>query len=362
MNASRLAIDEINQAGGILGLPIEAIVGDSASNPHRARIVAEQMILRHGLRLLFGCYMSSTRKAVLPAIEAHRGLLFYPTLYEGFEYSDRCIYTGAAPNQNALQLARFLLERQGSRVLMVGSDYVFPHESNRVMADLVEQGLGKIVGEFYVPLHAESSDFDHVIAEIRRTEPDVVFSTVVGHATALFYEAYRRAGFDPYRQPIASLTTSEAEVAAMTPEAAEGHITAAPFFERLGTPAADRFVASYKARFGPDAPVTASAEAAYFQMHLAALALQHAGTDRPDQVIASLHDIEFAAPQGRVRIDPGNNHCFLWPRVARLNAYGRFQVVWDPGVRLKPDPYCILQRPGESPGVVAAAPYHPFAQ
>ena len=86
-------------------------------------------------------------------------------MYEGFEYSDRCIYTGAAPNQNALQLARFLMERQERRVLMVGSDYVFPHESNRVMAD-------------------------------------------------------RRTGFDPYRQPIASLTTSEAEVATMTPRAA----------------------------------------------------------------------------------------------------------------------------------------------
>lgn len=361
LNASRLAIDEINQAGGILGLPIETVVGDSASNPRRARTVAEQMILGHGLRLIFGCYMSSTRKAVLPVIEAHRGLLFYPTMYEGFEYSDRCIYTGAAPNQNALQLARFLAERQGNRVLMVGSDYVFPHESNRVMADLVRQGLGKIVGEFYVPLHAESCDFDPVIAGIRRTEPDVVFSTVVGQATALFYEAYRRAGFDPYRQPIASLTTSEAEVAAMTPEAAEGHITAAPFFEQLDTPAAVRFVASYKARFGPNAPVTASAEAAYFQMHLAALAIQQAGTDKPEQVLMSLHDIEFAAPQGPVCIDPDNNHCFLWPRVARLNTNGRFQIVSDPGVRLKPDPYCILPNPGESPAVVAAAPYHPFA-
>jgi len=362
LNASRLAIDEINQAGGILGLPIEAIIGDPASNPTRARAVAEQMILGHGLRLLFGCYMSSTRKAVLPVIEAHRGLLFYPTMYEGFEYSDRCIYTGAAPNQNALQLARFLMERQGNRVLMVGSDYVFPHESNRVMADLVEQGLGKIVGEFYVPLHAEGCDFDPVIAEIRRTEPDVVFSTVVGHATALFYEAYRRAGFDPYRHPIASLTTSEAEVAEMTPEAAEGHITAAPFFEQLGTPAAARFVASYKARFGPNAPVTGSAEAAYFQMHLAAMAMRQAGTDQPEQVIVGLHDIEFAAPQGPVRIDPDNNHCFLWPRVARLNARAQFQIVWDPGVRLKPDPYRILLDPRASSGVAAPAPYHPFAQ
>ena len=66
------------------------------------------------IRLLFACYMSSTRKAVLPVVEAHRGLLFYPTLYEGFEYSRHCIYTGAAPNQNSLQLAKFLLSAYGN--------------------------------------------------------------------------------------------------------------------------------------------------------------------------------------------------------------------------------------------------------
>ena len=49
----------------------------------------------------------------------------------------------------------------------------------------------------------------------------------------MLYEAYRAAGFDPTKMPIASLTTSEAEVAEMHAEAAEGHITAAPFFETL---------------------------------------------------------------------------------------------------------------------------------
>jgi branched-chain amino acid transport system substrate-binding protein len=356
LNATMLAIEEVNRAGGILGLPVEAVVGDPASNPQQARLMAQQMLATERLRLIFGCYMSSTRKGVLPVIEAHRGLLFYPTMYEGFEYSARCIYTGAAPNQNAMQLARFLLERQGNRVLMVGSDYVFPHESNRVMADFVRQGLGRVVGEFYVPLDARDEDFDGIIGEIRRTAPDVIFSTVVGRSTALLYGAYRRAGFDPYRQPIASLTTSEAEVAEMTPEAAEGHITAAPFFEHLGTPAATRFVANYKSRFGLGAPVTSSAEAAYFQVHLASLAMRRAGSDEPKRVIAALHDAEFDAPQGRVQVDSDNNHCFLWPRVARLDAQGRFRIVWDPGQRIKPDPYCIVQRLEGFSGSAVAGP------
>jgi len=343
LNATLLAIEEINAGGGVLGRPIEPVMYDPVSDPKKFRAFAERLFQVDRIRLLFGCYMSSTRKAVLPVVEAHRGLLFYPTLYEGFEYSRHCIYTGAAPNQNSLQLAKFLLSAFGNRFLFVGSNYVYPYESNRVMGDFVAQGKGKVLDEIYVPLHADNKDFDKVISRIKKTSPDVIFSTVVGAGTATLYRAYRAAGFDPARMPIASLTTSEAEVAEMGAEAAEGHITAAPFFETLSSPAARRFVTSFKEKYGIDAPVTACAEAAYFQLHLAMRAVAKCGSDDPEQVLTNLRDAEFDAPQGRVRIDPENNHTYLWPRIARLDRNGRFQTVWNPGVRVKPDPYCVVQ-------------------
>jgi branched-chain amino acid transport system substrate-binding protein len=343
VNATLLAIEEINASGGVLGRPIEPVMYDPASDPKKFRTFAERLFQVDRIKLLFGCYMSSTRKAVLPVVEAHRGLLFYPTLYEGFEYSRHCIYTGAAPNQNSLQLAKFLLSAFGNRFLFVGSNYVYPYESNRVMGDFVAQGKGKVLDEIYVPLHPADKDFDKVISRIKKTSPDVIFSTVVGTGTATLYRAYRAAGFDPTRMPIASLTTSEAEVAEMGAEAAEGHITAAPFFETLSSPAARRFVTSFKEKYGADAPVTAGAEAAYFQLHLAMRAVAKCGSDDPEQVLANLRDAECDAPQGRVRIDPENNHTYLWPRIARLDRNGRFQTVWNPGVRVKPDPYCIVQ-------------------
>jgi branched-chain amino acid transport system substrate-binding protein len=238
LNATLLAIEEINAAGGVLGRMIEPVIYDPASDPKQFRSLAERLFQTDRIRLLFGCYMSSTRKAVLPVVESHRGLLFYPTLYEGFEYSRHCIYTGAAPNQNSLQLARYLLSTYGNRFLLVGSNYIYPYESNRLMADFVMQGRGEILEEIYVPLEAGPEDFDNVISRIKKTSPDVIFSTVVGRGTSALYEAYRGAGFDPARMPIASLTTSEAEVAQMHPEAAEGHITAAPFFETSSSRAA----------------------------------------------------------------------------------------------------------------------------
>ena len=342
LNATLLAVEEINKAGGVLGRLIEPVIYDPSSSPKQFKALAERLLTTDRVRLIFGCYMSSTRKAVLPVVEAFRGLLFYPTLYEGFEYSLHCVYTGAAPNQNSLQLAKFLLQHYGNRFVLVGSNYIYPYESNRLMTDFISQSKGKVLDELYVPIDAKAKDFDKAISKIAHYKPDVVFSTVVGQSTAIFYEAFWRAGFDSGKMPIASLTTSEAEVAEMNPAAAEGHITAAPFFESLATPAARRFISAYKLRYGANAPVTAGAEAAYFQVHLAAAALSRAGTDDPDRFLPAVRDAEFDAPQGRVRIDASNNHTYLWPRVARLDARGAFQIVWNPGVRVKPDPYCVV--------------------
>ena len=126
LNATLLAIEEINARGGVLGRLIEPVMYDPASDPKKFRAFAERLFQVDRVKLLFACYMSSTRKAVLPVVEAHRGLLFYPTLYEGFEYSRHCVYTGAAPNQNSLQLAKFLLSAYGNRFLFVGSNYIYP--------------------------------------------------------------------------------------------------------------------------------------------------------------------------------------------------------------------------------------------
>ena len=114
----------------------------------------------------------------------------------------------------------------------------------------------------------------------------------------------------------------------MTPEAAEGHITAAPFFEPSPS-ARGRFVSHYKLRYGSNAAGNRLGRGGLFSGASRRRALDRAGTDDPEQVSAGLHEAEFDAPQGRVRIDASNNHSFLWPRVARLDVRGKFQIVWN---------------------------------
>ena len=339
--ATLLAIDEVNEQGGINGVPLEAVSLPIGATPESYRQAALELCDRHNVQALFGTHMSSTRKAVLPVVESRRKLLFYPTLYEGFEYSPFVYYTGAAPNQNSLQLARHALKHFGGRVLFVGVPYVYPVESNRIMRDLFEQAGGEVVDEIYLPFGAGLEACRKVMQRVRETAPDVIYSTVVGADIPALYGAYHEAGFDPARRPIISLSTTEAEVAMMPAHIGAGHICAAPWFDTVDNPLSRQFVARYRQRHGADAPITAGAEAAYFQVHLYAQAARLAEPGNLDSLRAALAGSTYDAPQGQVRIDPENHHTWLWPRLARINPQGRFEVLEQAEQQEHPSPYLI---------------------
>jgi len=348
LQGAQLAIDEINEAGGLLGRELVAVRYDPASTPARYAALAEQLIVRDGINVIFGCYMSSSRKAVIPIVEKWNKLLFYPTLYEGFEFSGNVIYTGAAPNQNSVQLADYMTSSFGARVYLIGSDYIYPYESNRIMGELVMQHPGSDkLGEHYLPLDATERDYAAIMQDIRARQPDFIFSTVVGDSTASLYRAYADAGFNPQTMPIASLTTSEAEIAQMGADVAAGHFTAAPYFQSIDSPANARCLARLRQRLGDDCRPNLCWEAAYFQMHLFANAFRQAGSDRIGELLPHLLGGEFDAPQGRIRLDPDNHHTWLHPRVGRANAQGGFTIVRQATRAVSPDPYLVTHSLGD---------------
>lgn len=340
-NGVLLAIDEINAAGGVNGRLIEQVSYDPKSVPEEYGRLAERLIAQDQVSVIIGCYMSSARKQVLPVIERRNALFFYPTLYEGFEYSPNVIYGGATPNQNSVPLAIYLMENYGKNFYFVGSDYIYPRESNRVMRNIVRQGGGVVVGERYLPIDAGPGDMQAVLDEIAAKQPDVVFSTVVGEGTVNFYRAYHAAGHDARQVPIASLTTNEAEILEIGTAAAAGHITAAPYFRTIRSIESDRFLASYTRLFGNNEAVTSCCESAYFQTHLFALALSRTNSLDTGQLRETLLGSSFEAPQGMVKIDPDNNHTYLQSRIAKVNDFGEFIVERELIRPIKPDPYLV---------------------
>ena len=336
-----VAIDEINSRGGVNGRKIEPVTYDPASQNVLFRDQARRMLTEDGVSTIFGCYTSSSRKAVLPIIERLNGLLWYPTLYEGFEYSPNVIYTGAAPNQNSIVLIDFLIENYGNRFYFVGSDYVYARESNRIMRALLGERGGEVVGETYTPLNAKRQDFFPVMRDIKQQQPDVIFSTVVGSSTVHLYQTYNDFSLDPNVMPIASLTTTEAEVSAMGADVGEKHITAAPYFQSIDNACNLNFVERYHKHFGDSEPTNMCAEAAYFQVHMFAKALEMTNSLDPDLLRPMVLGQSFDAPQGEVSINPNCAHTDLWSRVGKVARSGQFEIVKESLQAVDADPYLI---------------------
>ena len=340
--ATFFAIREINDGGGIDGRELVAVHYDPECVPQKYRLLAEKLVQDDRINVIFGCYMSSTRKAVMPVVEKWQRLLLYPTPYEGFEFSRNIIYTGAAPNQNSAQLADYMTRHFGVRIYLVGSDYIYPYESNRIMSDFIlERPGGTKLAERYVRLDATERDFLPIARDIKDKQPDFVFSTVVGKGTRMLYQACADAGIDPAKTPIASLTTSEAEVSEMGTRIAAGHITAAPYFQAVDTPVNRECLARFRALYGDEIEPNMCWEAAYFQVHMFARAMKQSGSDEIDRLLPYLLGSEFDAPQGRVRIDPANHHTRLYPRIGRVGDDGRFLVVAESRVGVDADPYLV---------------------
>ena len=147
LQGTLLGVAAINDAGGILGKKLVPIVSDPASSLTRSKQLAEQLIVGERVSHLFGCSDSSIRKALIPTVERHNALLWYPTQFEGFEYSPNIIYGGACANQHVVPLFDYLMAKGHEKFVLLGSDYIFPRDINRAVRQLVEATGGRIVEE-----------------------------------------------------------------------------------------------------------------------------------------------------------------------------------------------------------------------
>ncbi len=337
--ATILAIEEINDSGGINGMRIVPVVEDPASDPATFAAKARKLVLKDKCVSIFGSYTSASRKAVLPVVEKRENLYFYPTLYEGRECSKNVVYTGAVPNQQQDEFVPWLVEKFGKRWHLIGSNYIYPKEENNYCKKLLKDLGCEVVAEEYVPLG--HSEFASVVNKFKSEKPDVIFSTVVGDSVVALHRQYRAAGLDPDTMPMASLTTSENEVAAMGGDAAAGHFTSAPYFQVYDSPENQKFIEAYRSRWGEDKVTHFVSEPSYFQMYMFKQAVEKLDPSdiAPDTIREAIKGVEMIAPQGPVKIDPATLHTYLWPKIGQCQSNGQFKILEQSSEWLEPVPY-----------------------
>src|SRR6202046_356165 len=211
VEAEKLAIEQINAEGGVLGRKIKFIQEDGASDWPTFAEKAKKLLVQDKCAAVMGCWTSASRKAVLPVFEQYNGMLYYPTFYEGLEQSKNVIYTGQEATQQILAGLNWINKEHGANTLcFVGSDYIWPRTSNKIARKHVENVLkGKVVGEEYYPLG--NTQFNSVINKIKLTKPDVIFTDVVGGSNVAFYKQLKAAGIDLSKQALLTILVHDVE-------------------------------------------------------------------------------------------------------------------------------------------------------
>jgi urea transport system substrate-binding protein len=336
-DATLLAIDEINAAGGVMGKKLVPVIEDGASDWPTFAEKAKKLITQDKVAVVFGCWTSASRKAVLPVFEQNKGLLFYPVQYEGLEMSPNIFYTGATTNQQIVPAVEYLLQNNMKKMYLLGSDYVFPRTANDIIkAQLKAQG-GELAGEEYTPLG--HTDYSTVISKIKAASPQVVFNTLNGDSNVAFFKQLKDAGITTAQMQTLSVSVAEEEVRGIGADNMLGHLTAWNYFQTTKTPANDKFVAAYKAKFGENRVTDDPIEAGYFGVYLWKKAVETAKSTEVDAVKESAKNIEFDAPGGTVKVDDKNQHVWKTVRIGKVRADGQFDEVWNSGGPVKPDPY-----------------------
>lgn len=338
VEAEKLAIDQINASGGILGRKIEVITEDGASDWPTFAEKARKLLVQDKVATVFGCWTSASRKAALPVFEKENGLLYYPTFYEGLEQSKNVIYTGQEATQQILDGLNWVAKEKGAKTFyLIGSDYIWPRTSMKIARKHIENVLGgKVVGEEYAPLG--HTQFGSIINKIRLKKPDVIYAAVVGGSNVAWFKQLKAAGITGDKQTLLTISVTEDEVLGIGGENLVGFYSIMKYFMSLDNDNNKAFVKNFKAKWGDDSVIGDVTQAAYLGPWLWKAAVEKAGSFDVDKVVAASPGIELTtAPEGYVKLHE-NHHLWSKARVAQWQADGQAKIVYESAL-IEPNPF-----------------------
>jgi branched-chain amino acid transport system substrate-binding protein len=326
------AMTEIN-ADARRGVQLQAICVDPQGDPAGYRSGIAQL-LGAGVRHIFGTTLSASRKEIIPDLDQHGALLWYASPYEGYESSESVLYLGGCPNQTLLPLLRYALGQFGNRAFLLGSNYIWGWESNRIAREVLEANGAEVLGEKY--WHLGATGFDALIEGLIQDPPAFVLNNLVGESSYAFLQQLDRACVrQGLRLPVLSCNLTEAELDAVGPMHALRLLSCGPFFAALDPAFCDR-----QQRHGPR-DCSHYYTSAYTALNVFADALEACADCTPNAICDHLYSHPVQSVLGTVSLSARNHHSALASHIAELRG-GRFQIVQSAAQPIAADPYLTV--------------------
>lgn len=331
-----MLIADQNKKGGLLGKKLEPIVVDPASDWGAFAEKARDLLTVEKVAVVFGCWTSISRKAVLPVFEQLNGLLFYPVQHEGEESSRNIFYLGAAPNQQAIPAVQYLMSKDGGKVrrwVLLGTDYIYPRTTNQILsAYLTAEGVsGEDITTIYTPFG--HSDWREIVARIKSLGSDgkrtAVISTINGDANTYFYRELLAQQVGAKSVPVMALSVGERELLNVGGSGLTGQLAAWSYFQSVKSAENDAFIKMW-ADFNEQRDKTTNdpMEATFIGFRMWAQAVSQAGTVDVNAVRQAMYGQRARAPSGFEVVMNTNHHLSKPVMIGKLGASGTFDVVW----------------------------------
>jgi len=329
-----MLIEEQNKKGGLLGKKLEAVVVDPASNWPLFAEKARELITKDKVAAVFGCWTSVSRKSVLPVFKELDSILFYPVQYEGEESERNVIYTGAAPNQQAIPAVDYLMkEEKVTRWVLEGTDYVYPRTTNKILeAYLKQKGVKpEDIMINYTPFGF--SDWQTEVAAIKKFgsagKKTAVVSTINGDANVPFYKELGNQGIKATDIPVVAFSVGEEELAGIDTKPLVGHLAAWNYFESIDTPANKKFIVEWHDfTKNPKRTTNDPMEAHYIGFNAWVEAVKKAGSTDPDKVIDAIVGVKVPNLTGGTAEVLPNHHVTKPVFIGEIKSDGQFNVVF----------------------------------
>ena len=319
--AMRLAVDEINAAGGLLGKQVEVSAYDTQSDMALYSQYGQQLTRQDQVDVVHGGILSASREAIRQTMRKTNTLYFYNVLYEGGVCDRNIFINGVTPAQQVEALVPYAMGKSGKKVYILAADYNYGQITARWIEKFVNDNGGEVVGVDFFPL--DVSDFGSTIAKIQSVAPDLVIAPLVGGAHLSFFRQWAAAGMKD-RIPLASTTLGVGnEHKVLTPDEGDGIMVAYNYSQELDTPANNAFKEKWAAAYGDSNLIHEIAVSNYQGVLTWAEAVRQADSLDRDAVISALETgLSIDGPAGKVTVDPNTHHAVLDVHIMEIENQG----------------------------------------
>jgi len=280
----RMAAEEINAAGGVLGRPLDVVSEDSV-NPQVASTKAQRMIERDGVAVLMG-EISSASALTISQVAARNKKLFMSIgarsdVLRGKDCNRYTFHVDIPVTVMVNAVGQALVRDkmiQGKKIFSLSADYLFGHDLLKAAKKFFAANSGNLIGDELVP--TDATDFSPYLLKIRQGRPDIVSSNLAGNQVTNFVKQYAEFGL-PYPMVGFNLNTADAWAAG---DGNLGGIWPTVWHHELPTPGSKAFVTAFVKKHGK--PPENHAWIEYVSLKMMAQAMNEAKSVETDKLIA----------------------------------------------------------------------------